>query len=85
MLRKEVRDYRRNRFIVVTMAVLPCVFLALPIINIFSIPASVSSATLDTRLGLSLLYMLLIPVLVPSAWPPTPSSASASTGRSSRC
>jgi ABC-type Na+ efflux pump permease subunit len=67
VLRKELRDYRRNRFIVVTMAVLPCVFLALPIINIFSIPASVSSATLDTRLGLSLLYMLLIPVLVPSA------------------
>jgi ABC-type transport system involved in multi-copper enzyme maturation permease subunit len=67
VLHKELRDYRRNRFIVVTMAVLPCVFLALPIINIFSIPASVSSSTLDTRLGLSLLYMLLIPVLVPSA------------------
>ncbi len=67
VLRKELRDYRRNRFIVVTMAVLPCVFLALPIINVFSIPASASSASLHTRLGLSLLYMLLIPVLVPSA------------------
>jgi ABC-type Na+ efflux pump permease subunit len=67
VLRKEMRDYRRNRFIVVTMAILPSIFLALPIINIFSIPASVSSSSLNTRLGLSLLYMLLIPVLVPSA------------------
>jgi ABC-2 type transport system permease protein len=66
VIRKELRDYRRNRFIIVTMAVLPLIFVALPIANIFSIPASVSTTALDKRLGLSLLWMLLIPVIVPA-------------------
>jgi ABC-2 type transport system permease protein len=67
VIRKELREYRRNRFIIATMAVMPLVFLALPIVNIFSLPGSVSSAMLDKRLGLSLLYMLLIPATVPAA------------------
>jgi ABC-type Na+ efflux pump permease subunit len=66
VVRKELRDYRRNRFVVVTMAVMPLIFLALPIVDIFLIPASASSAALDKQLGLSLLYMLLIPVFVPA-------------------
>jgi ABC-2 type transport system permease protein len=66
VVRKELRDYRRNRFIVVSMGVLPAVFLALPIADIFSLPASLSSARLDKLIGLSLLFMLLIPVLVPA-------------------
>ena len=67
VIRKELREYRRNRFIIGTMAVSPVLFLALPIINIFALPASVSSSMLDKRLGLSLLYMLLIPATVPAA------------------
>jgi ABC-2 type transport system permease protein len=67
VIRKELREYRRNRFIIVTMAVMPLFFLALPIVNIFTLPVSVSSAMLDKRLGLSLLYMLLIPAIVPAA------------------
>jgi ABC-2 type transport system permease protein len=49
------------------MLVLPAIFLALPIANIFSLPASLSSSRLDKLIGLSLLFMLLIPVLVPAA------------------
>lgn len=65
---KELRDYRRNRFVVIfTMAVLPLIFIALPIIEIFTIKASVPSSKLDTRIGLALLYLLLIPAIVPSA------------------
>jgi ABC-type transport system involved in multi-copper enzyme maturation permease subunit len=67
VVRKELREYRRNRFIIVTMAVMPVFFLALPIVNIFTLQASVSSPMLDKRLGLSLLYMLLIPAIVPAA------------------
>jgi ABC-2 type transport system permease protein len=66
VVRKELREYRHNRFIIVTMAVSPVIFLALPIVNIFSLPGSVSSHMLDQRLGLSLLYMLLIPATVPA-------------------
>jgi ABC-2 type transport system permease protein len=67
VVRKELRDYRRNRFIVVSMAIYPLIFVAIPIADIFALPASVSSALLDKRLGLSLLFMLLIPVVVPAA------------------
>jgi ABC-type transport system involved in multi-copper enzyme maturation permease subunit len=66
VVRKELRDYRRNRFVVATMAVMPLIFLAVPMVDIFLIKATASSAALNKRLALSLLYMLLIPVLVPA-------------------
>jgi len=64
---KELRDYRHNRFIIYTMSFMPLIFIILPIVDIFTIPAVVSSHKLDTRIGLSLLYMLLIPATVPAA------------------
>jgi ABC-2 type transport system permease protein len=65
---KELRDYRRNRFVLVfTMTILPLIFVSLPMISLFTIKVSITSAKLDTRIGLSLLYMLLIPAIVPSA------------------
>jgi ABC-2 type transport system permease protein len=67
IVRKELRDYRRNHFIVYTMAFLPLVFIIAPMIQLFTIPAVYSSSKLDTRIGISLLYMLIIPVLIPSA------------------
>jgi ABC-type transport system involved in multi-copper enzyme maturation permease subunit len=68
ILHKEFRDYRRNRFVVVfTMTLLPLIFVTLPMISLFTIPVAVASAKLDTRIGLSLLYMLLIPAIVPSS------------------
>jgi ABC-2 type transport system permease protein len=67
IIRKELRDYRRNRFIVSTMALTPVLFVALPIVDIFTLPAARLSAQLDKRIGLSLFYMLLIPALVPAA------------------
>jgi ABC-2 type transport system permease protein len=67
IFRKEIRDYRHNRFVVMTMAVLPLIFVTLPIIEIFTISAATPSHKLDTRIGLALLYMLLIPAIVPSA------------------
>jgi ABC-2 type transport system permease protein len=67
ILRKELRDYRRNRFVILTMAVLPLIFVVLPTVSLFTIKVSVTSARLDTRIGLSLLYLLIIPAIVPSA------------------
>jgi len=63
---KELRDYRRNRSILVTMALMPAVSIVLPIVGIFALPAASSSAGLDKRIGLSLLYMLIIPAIVPA-------------------
>jgi ABC-type Na+ efflux pump permease subunit len=66
ILRKEFRDYRRNRFVIVSMTILPLLFITLPMIQLFIANASVSSAKLNSRIGLSLLYMLVIPVSVPA-------------------
>jgi ABC-type Na+ efflux pump permease subunit len=67
IFRKELRDYRRNRFVIATMASLPLIFIIAPTIQVLTLKASISSAKLDTRIGISLLYMLIIPAIVPSA------------------
>jgi ABC-type transport system involved in multi-copper enzyme maturation permease subunit len=67
ILRKELRDYRRNRFVIFTMAGLPLIFVTLPTVQLFTFRVSLTSAKLDTHIGLSLLYLLLIPAFVPSA------------------
>ena len=61
--RKELRDYRRNTSVTVTMAILPIIFLAQPLIEVFSVSA-ISAQTL--RDASPLLYMLGIPALVPA-------------------
>ena len=66
VVRKELRDYRRKRAIVVTMAVLPILFLVEPVVTIFIVRPSLSGASLSTSLVLPMLYLLLIPTVMPS-------------------
>jgi ABC-type Na+ efflux pump permease subunit len=63
IFRKELREYRRNRSLVVGMAIIPVVFLIQPLASIFAASAS-ASAGLSHRH--ELLYMLGIPALVPA-------------------
>ena len=63
---KELRDYRRNRFVIVTMTMVPVAFIIAPMIQLFAANATADTAHLNTRIGLSLLYMLVIPAIVPS-------------------
>jgi ABC-2 type transport system permease protein len=49
------------------MTVSPLVFVALPVIQIFTIPAEISGAALDKRIGLFLLYLLIVPAVTPAA------------------
>jgi ABC-type Na+ efflux pump permease subunit len=64
VLRKELREYRRNGNIVYAMVVLPLIFLIQPVVQIFTVP---SSASVALRHEHSLVYMLAIPALVPAA------------------
>jgi ABC-2 type transport system permease protein len=63
IFRKESREYRRNRQIVVSMAVLPLVFSIYPAIELLALPASASGALLHRQ---PLVYMLAIPAIVPA-------------------
>lgn len=63
IFRKELQEYRRNRAIVITMAVVPLIFLIQPLIQLFNLPA----ASAGTLMGKQpLLYMLGIPALTPA-------------------
>lgn len=66
IVRKELRDYRRNRFVIVTMTMVPIAFIIAPMIQLFAANATAGPAHLDTRIGLSLIYLLVIPVTVPA-------------------
>lgn len=66
ILIKELRDYRRNRFVVATMTMLPLLFIILPLVQVFDARAHVDSTNVNLHVGLSMLYMLLIPAFMPS-------------------
>jgi ABC-type transport system involved in multi-copper enzyme maturation permease subunit len=64
IVRKELREYRRNRALVVTMTILPLIFLIQPSVAILLVEKSSAAALAH---GHALLYMLAIPALVPAA------------------
>jgi ABC-2 type transport system permease protein len=66
VVRKELRDFRRKRSIVATMCILPLFFLVEPVITIFVATPSTSGAALQKSLILPILYLLLIPTIMPS-------------------
>jgi ABC-2 type transport system permease protein len=65
VVRKEVREYRRNRFVIVTMAALPFVFLVTPMITIFSVPDSASGPQVKAAVGTISLLLLIVPIVLP--------------------
>jgi len=66
VVRKELTEFRRNRFILATMAIFPVVFLVSPTITILASKAAADSRQLDEQVGLSLMFLMLIPVFVPA-------------------
>ena len=66
IIRKELAEFRRNRFILVTASILPLIFLISPTAQILAIKASAVTAVLQRRVETGLFLPLLIPVFVPS-------------------
>jgi ABC-2 type transport system permease protein len=62
IVRKELREYRRQASIVVAMAIIPLIFLIQPLVVVFGLPASSSHQLAHEHV---LLYLLGIPALVP--------------------
>ena len=62
IFRKELREYRRNRSVLVALAIFPLIFLIQPIVVVFIVPASKAT---QLSHGHVLLYMLALPVLTP--------------------
>jgi len=66
VVRKELTEFRRSRFIVSTMAIFPVLFLISPTATILASKVDVSGTKLNNEVGLSLMILLLIPVLIPA-------------------
>jgi ABC-type Na+ efflux pump permease subunit len=65
VVRKEVREFRRNRFVVSTMAVMPIVFLITPMVTLFRIPDSASGVQVERAVGVMSLLLLIVPLVIP--------------------
>jgi ABC-2 type transport system permease protein len=65
VVRKEVREFRRNRFVISTMAVMPIVFLVIPLVTLFRIPASASGTAVKSAVGSLSLLLLIVPLVIP--------------------
>ena len=63
IFRKELREFRHNGSIVVTMAVLPVIFIIPPLISLLELSSSQAGGLLN---GDPLAYLLGIPALVPA-------------------
>jgi ABC-2 type transport system permease protein len=60
-----VREFRRNRFVIGTMAVLPLIFLITPMLTIFKIPADASGPEVKAAVGTISLLLLIVPIALP--------------------
>jgi ABC-type Na+ efflux pump permease subunit len=65
VVHKEVREFRRNRFVIVTMAVLPVVFLITPMITLFKVPESTTGQQAKAAVGVISLLLLIVPIVIP--------------------
>ena len=66
VFRKELREFRRNKFVIGTMVVLPIVFLVLPIGSLLSIKDSAPATLVRSAVGGQLLTQFLIPMILPT-------------------
>jgi ABC-type Na+ efflux pump permease subunit len=66
VIRKELAEFRRNRFIVTTTAILPIIFLVSPTVSILALKDTALSTVLEKRVETALFLPLLIPVFVPA-------------------
>lgn len=65
VVRKEVREFRRNRFVISTMAVMPLVFLITPLLTLFRVPESANGTQVRAAVGVMSLLMLIVPIVIP--------------------
>lgn len=66
VIRKEFGEYRRNRMIVLTAALVPLIFLAIPAITLAVLPPDAPSEAVRAIVGQAMLFFLIVPVMIPT-------------------
>jgi ABC-2 type transport system permease protein len=66
VLRKELREFRRNKLVIWTMIALPLFFLVTPTLALVGIKATASASVVRNAVGGQLLTQYLIPLILPT-------------------
>jgi ABC-2 type transport system permease protein len=66
LIRKELREYRHHRMILLTAVILPVVFLVLPIVNLMMFDPARSPGGVDFAVGQAMFCFFLCPVIIPA-------------------
>jgi len=66
VLRKELREYRRRRSIIATMAILPILIMFADAVAVIVVPRTTVVVDARTYVVSPILYLLLIPIVMPS-------------------
>jgi ABC-2 type transport system permease protein len=66
LIRKELREYRHHRMIVLTATVLPVVFLILPIVNLAFYDSKSAVGGVNVAVGQAMFCFFLAPVIIPA-------------------
>jgi len=66
LIRKELREYRHHRMILLTATILPVFFLVLPIANLLVFDPSNAVGGLDLAVGQAMFCFFLSPVIIPA-------------------
>ncbi len=66
LIRKELREYRQHRMIVLTATVLPIVFLILPVVNLVLFDPDRSMGGVNVAVGQAMFCFFLAPVIIPA-------------------
>jgi ABC-type Na+ efflux pump permease subunit len=66
VIRKELREYRRNKFVIGTMVALPLLFLILPLGSLVTIKADAPAGAIKALVGSQSLTMFLVPLILPT-------------------
>jgi ABC-type Na+ efflux pump permease subunit len=66
VFRKELREFRRNKFVVGTMVVLPLFLVLLPIGNVLSVKAAATEGAVRSIVGGANLTFFFVPLILPT-------------------
>jgi ABC-2 type transport system permease protein len=67
ILRKEFTEYRRNKTIVITMALIPMTFLGLALFTLIVLPPEPTQGAIRGAAGTALSFFFVIPAILPAA------------------
>jgi ABC-type Na+ efflux pump permease subunit len=66
VVRKELREYRRNKFVIGSMVVLPILFLLVPILSVVGVGAGSPAGVVRGTVGSATLSLFFVPLILPT-------------------